>query len=172
VGPPSSGVAEFALSAPIHALTAHTPTDRHACLSSFMIVLRAAAGCPSRRSFAVRRILRPHRRALKQVSPGSAIVRAKARSPSGLGSRGGSPPALPDSEAGLAWRHAFVHHCAAFRRCRPGDRHIARIGTARTVWGSAGIAAWDNRLFVRNNDYLWRIGDPNKPFQAPDQYAK
>jgi outer membrane protein assembly factor BamB len=45
------------------------------------------------------------------------------------------------------------------------DRHIARIGTARTVWGNAGTTAWGNRIFVRNNDYLWCIGDPKTSFQ-------
>jgi len=46
-------------------------------------------------------------------------------------------------------------------------RHIARIGTARVVWGNAGITAWGSRIFVRNNDYLWCIGDPGKPLADP-----
>ena len=44
------------------------------------------------------------------------------------------------------------------------ERHIARMGTARVVWGNAGVTAWGNRIFIRNNDYLWCVGDPSKPF--------
>ena len=52
------------------------------------------------------------------------------------------------------------------------ERHIARIGTARAVWGNAGITCWGNRIFVRNNDYLWCIGDPAKPYVPPEEYLK
>jgi hypothetical protein len=52
------------------------------------------------------------------------------------------------------------------------ERHIARIGTARTVWGAAGITAWGNRIFIRNNDYLWCIGDPAKTFVPPEAVTK
>jgi hypothetical protein len=48
------------------------------------------------------------------------------------------------------------------------ERHIACFGTARVVWGNAGITCWGNRLFVRNNDYLWCIGDPAKPYVPPE----
>jgi hypothetical protein len=48
------------------------------------------------------------------------------------------------------------------------ERHIARIGTARVVWGNAGTTCWGNRVFIRNNDYIWCIGDPAKPFVAPE----
>jgi outer membrane protein assembly factor BamB len=48
------------------------------------------------------------------------------------------------------------------------DRHIARIGTARVVWGNAGVTCWGNRIFIRNNDYLWCIGDPSKAFVPPE----
>ena len=52
------------------------------------------------------------------------------------------------------------------------ERHIARIGTARVVWGNAGITCWGNRIFIRNNDYLWCIGDPAEPFVTPEAALK
>jgi hypothetical protein len=41
------------------------------------------------------------------------------------------------------------------------ERHIACIGTERVVWGNAGVTCWGNRIFIRSNDYLWCIGDPD-----------
>jgi hypothetical protein len=48
------------------------------------------------------------------------------------------------------------------------ERHIARLGTPRIAWGQAGTTCWGNRIFIRNNDYLWCIGDPDKPFIGPE----
>ncbi len=54
--------------------------------------------------------------------------------------------------------------CAEAPTGEVAERHIAVIGTARVVWGNAGISLWGNRIFVRNNDYLWCIGDPAQPW--------
>ncbi len=45
-------------------------------------------------------------------------------------------------------------------------RHIALLGTPYIAWGPAGITCWGNRIFVRSNDYLWCLGDPDEPFKA------
>jgi hypothetical protein len=54
-------------------------------------------------------------------------------------------------------------------------RHIAFLGRAagaesndEHAWGHGGLAAWGNRLFIRNNDYIWCIGDPDKPWIPPE----
>ena len=50
------------------------------------------------------------------------------------------------------------------------DRHIALMGTSMLNWGAAGVTCWGNRIFVRNNDYLWCLGDPAKPFAPPEKF--
>jgi outer membrane protein assembly factor BamB len=62
--------------------------------------------------------------------------------------------------------------CPAAPAGELADRHIAGIGTARVVWGNAGITCWGNRIFVRNNDYLWCIGDPEKAWVSPEKHLK
>ena len=52
------------------------------------------------------------------------------------------------------------------------ERHIAGIGTARAVWGNAGTTCWGNRVFIRNNDYLWCIGDPGTPYIPPERVLR
>jgi hypothetical protein len=52
------------------------------------------------------------------------------------------------------------------------DRHIARLGSARVAWGHAGITCWGNRIFIRNNDYLWCIGDTEKPWAPGEATTK
>jgi len=52
------------------------------------------------------------------------------------------------------------------------ERHIARIGTARVVWGAAGTTCWGNRIFIRNNDYLWCIGNPQEPWRSAGESMK
>ena len=49
------------------------------------------------------------------------------------------------------------------------ERHIAALGTARLAKSNAGLACWGNRIFIRDNDYLWCIGDPAKPFVPSEQ---
>ena len=50
------------------------------------------------------------------------------------------------------------------------ERHIGTLGSAYITWGAAGVAPWGNRIFIRNNDYLWCIGDPQKPWTPPEHY--
>ena len=49
------------------------------------------------------------------------------------------------------------------------QRHIAALGTPRLTLSNSGLSCWGNRLFIRDNDYLWCIGDPAKPFLPPEQ---
>jgi len=49
------------------------------------------------------------------------------------------------------------------------ERHIAALGTPRLTLSNSGLACWGNRIFIRDNDYLWCIGDPAKPFVPPEQ---
>jgi hypothetical protein len=58
-------------------------------------------------------------------------------------------------------------------------RHIAFLGRAagaeindEHAWGHGGLAAWGNRIFIRNNDYLWCVGDPGKQWVPPENYLK
>ena len=44
------------------------------------------------------------------------------------------------------------------------ERHIAALGTPRLAMSNAGLACWGNRIIIRDNDYIWCIGDPAKPF--------
>jgi|GEM_PF-3639481 len=48
------------------------------------------------------------------------------------------------------------------------ERHIAALGTPRLAMSNAGLACWGNRIFIRDNDYIWCIGDPAKPFVRPE----
>jgi hypothetical protein len=52
------------------------------------------------------------------------------------------------------------------------ERHIAFLGTPYIAWGAAGITCWGNRIFIRSNDYLWCIGDPNKQFALAETAMK
>jgi hypothetical protein len=51
-------------------------------------------------------------------------------------------------------------------------RHIGFLGTPYIAWGVGGITCWGNRMFIRSNDYLWCIGDPDKAFVLPDVAMK
>jgi outer membrane protein assembly factor BamB len=44
------------------------------------------------------------------------------------------------------------------------ERHIAALGTPRLTLSNSGLSCWGNRIFIRDNDYLWCIGDPKKPW--------
>ena len=48
------------------------------------------------------------------------------------------------------------------------DRHIALLGSPYVVWGVSGITCWGNRIFIRSNDYLWCVGDPEKKWIGPE----
>ncbi len=50
------------------------------------------------------------------------------------------------------------------------DRHIAIFGTDFLGWGAAGTTAWGNRIFIRSNDYLWCVGDPQQAWVPPETY--
>jgi hypothetical protein len=52
------------------------------------------------------------------------------------------------------------------------ERHIATIGTSRVVPTRAGISCWGNRIFIRDNDYLWCIGDPKAAYLSPEECMK
>jgi hypothetical protein len=49
------------------------------------------------------------------------------------------------------------------------ERHIAALGTPRLTMSNSGLSCWGNRIFIRDNDYIWCIGDPAKPFVPPEQ---
>ena len=51
-------------------------------------------------------------------------------------------------------------------------RHIAFVGWPEIWSGYTKVSAWGNRIFVRTNDYLWCIGDPDKSFEAPAPIGK
>jgi len=51
------------------------------------------------------------------------------------------------------------------------ERHIAALGWPRLAANNSGLACWGNRIFIRDNDYLWCIGDPAKPF-VPSEEVK
>jgi hypothetical protein len=44
------------------------------------------------------------------------------------------------------------------------ERHIAAFGSPRLAKCNSGVACWGNRIFVRDNDYIWCIGDPKIPY--------
>lgn len=50
------------------------------------------------------------------------------------------------------------------------ERHVAFLGMWELHWTSRAVVCWGNRIFVRNHDYLWCIGDPQKPWRTPEQY--
>ena len=49
------------------------------------------------------------------------------------------------------------------------ERHIAAVGTPRLTLSNSGVACWGNRIFIRDNDYIWCIGDRGKPFVPPEK---
>ncbi len=51
-------------------------------------------------------------------------------------------------------------------------RHIAFKGIPYLSWGCSGTTCWGNRIFIRSNDYLWCIGDPEKEWVPPEKYLK
>ena len=51
------------------------------------------------------------------------------------------------------------------------ERHIAALGWPRLAENNSGVGCWGNRIFIRDNDYLWCIGDPAKPF-VPSEEVK
>jgi hypothetical protein len=48
-------------------------------------------------------------------------------------------------------------------------RHIGFLGTPYIAWGVGGITCWGNRIFIRSNDYLWCIGNPEELWQRPEE---
>ena len=49
------------------------------------------------------------------------------------------------------------------------QRHIAALGHVRLAENNSAPTCWGNRIFIRDNDYIWCIGDPAKPFLPPEQ---
>ena len=52
------------------------------------------------------------------------------------------------------------------------ERHIATIGTSRIVPTRSGHTVFGNRIFIRDNDYLWCIGDPDAEWVPPETFLK
>ena len=48
-------------------------------------------------------------------------------------------------------------------------RHIAALGYPRLAANNSGLACWGNRIFIRDNDYIWCVGDPGKPYVPPEE---
>ncbi len=48
------------------------------------------------------------------------------------------------------------------------ERHIAFLGFTDFGAHYSGVACWGNRIFFRDHDYLWCIGDPEKPWLPPE----
>jgi outer membrane protein assembly factor BamB len=48
------------------------------------------------------------------------------------------------------------------------QRHIAFLGKAQIGGGWTGITCFGNRIYARDTDYLWCIGDPEKPYLPPE----
>jgi hypothetical protein len=80
------------------------------------------------------------------------------------------------------WSRYTIHEAPGLKRLGQGflatpplsddlrARHIAAFGTDTIGWGAAGITCWGNRILIRNNDYLWCIGDLEKPFVPSDAF--
>lgn len=51
-------------------------------------------------------------------------------------------------------------------------KRIARVAGPWWQWGRSSPTAWGNRVFVRSHDALYCIGDPDKPFVAPEERSK
>jgi hypothetical protein len=49
------------------------------------------------------------------------------------------------------------------------QRHIAALGHERLAENNSAPTCWGNRIFIRDNDYLWCIGDPARPFVPPEE---
>ena len=49
------------------------------------------------------------------------------------------------------------------------ERHIAALGFPRLRLSNSGLSCWGNRIFIRDNDYIWCIGDPGKPYVPPEE---
>jgi len=52
------------------------------------------------------------------------------------------------------------------------ERHIAALGWPRLAANNSGITCWGNRIFIRDNDYLWCVGDPAEHWRAPEECMK
>ena len=51
------------------------------------------------------------------------------------------------------------------------ERHIATKGASVMHWGKGmRIAPRGNRIFIRSNDYLWCVGDPERDWAPPENY--
>lgn len=48
------------------------------------------------------------------------------------------------------------------------ERHIAFLGKPMIGGGWTGLTCFGNRLYARDTDYLWCIGDPDKPYLPPE----
>ena len=48
------------------------------------------------------------------------------------------------------------------------ERNISAFGWPE-LFGVTSTSAWGNRLFIRSNNYLWCIGDPEKKYQLHDK---
>jgi hypothetical protein len=52
------------------------------------------------------------------------------------------------------------------------QRHIAALGHVRLAENNSAPTCWGNRIFIRNNDYLWCIGDTEKPWAPGEATTK
>jgi outer membrane protein assembly factor BamB len=70
-------------------------------------------------------------------------------------------PDLKPRGTGYLWAEAPTGEIA--------ERHIAGLGWPILAQNNSAPTCWGNRIFIRDNDYLWCIGDPAKPFLPPEQ---
>jgi outer membrane protein assembly factor BamB len=52
------------------------------------------------------------------------------------------------------------------------QRHIAALGHVRLAQNNSAPTCWGNRIFIRDNDYLWCVGNPAEPWHAPESCMK
>jgi hypothetical protein len=52
------------------------------------------------------------------------------------------------------------------------ERHIAALGKPRLTGSNSGLSCWGNRIFIRDNDYIWCVGNPAEPWRAPEECMK